>query len=103
MRVEQERFRPGIFTPPWVRHQHLERYRWAGGFVPGQRVLDAACGTGYGTARMAEAGAARVDGFDRCLEAVAFAARNYARPEVNFAVAPVERLPVPDRSYDIYV
>jgi SAM-dependent methyltransferase len=66
-------------------------------------VLDAACGTGYGTALLAEAGAARVDGFDRCLDAVAFAARTYARPEANFAVARVDRLPVPDRSYDIYV
>src|SRR5208337_4385431 len=64
MRIEEERFYPDGFMPPWVRYQHLERYRWAAKFVAGKRVLDVACGTGYGTALLANAGAAQVDGFD---------------------------------------
>ncbi len=59
MRIEEERFYPNGFMPPWVRYQHLERYRWAAKFVAGKRVLDVACGTGYGTALLANAGAAQ--------------------------------------------
>ena len=103
MRIEQERFCPEGFTPPWVRHQHLERYRWAAKFVAGKRVLDVACGTGYGTAMLANAGAAQVDGFDCSTEAVALAKKAWTSPNVSFEVANTEHLPVPDRSYDYYV
>src|SRR5208283_2060032 len=82
MRIEEERFYPDGFMPPWVRYQHLERYRWAAKLVAGKRVLDVACGTGYGTALLANAGAAQV---------------------VSFGVAIADRLPVPDGSYDCYV
>ena len=103
MRVEEERFHPRGFAPPWIRYQHLERYRWAGQFVAGRQVLDAGCGMGYGSAQLAEAGASRVHGFDCCAEAVAFAARSYSRPNLSFAVAAADRLPVPDGSYDVYL
>ena len=78
MRIEEERFYPDDFMPPWVRYQHLERYRWAAKFVAGKRVLDVACGTGYGTAILANAGATQVDGFDCSPEAVAFARKDVA-------------------------
>src|SRR4029077_15979539 len=103
MRIEEERFYPNGFMPPWVRYQHLERYRWAAEFVAGKRVLDVACGTGYGTALLAKAGAAQVDGFDCSTEAVAFAKHSWPLPNVRFAVATANRLPLPDASYDIYV
>ena len=89
--------------PPWVRYQHLERYRWAAKFVAGKRVLDVACGTGYGTALLANAGAAQVDGFDCSPEAVAFAKQTWALPNISFGAAITDRLPVPDGSYDCYV
>jgi ubiquinone/menaquinone biosynthesis C-methylase UbiE len=103
MRVEAERFNPVRFAPPWIRHQHLERYRWAGQFVAGRRVLDVACGTGYGSAQLAQAGASEVHGFDCCAEAVTSATRSHSRPNLSFAVATADRLPVPDGSYDVYV
>ena len=103
MRIEEERFYPDGFMPPWVRYQHLERYRWAAKFVAGKRVLDVACGTGYGTALLAKAGAAQVDGFDCSPEAVAFAKKTWALPNISFGVAITDRLPVPDGSYDCYV
>ncbi len=103
MRIEQERFNPKQFVPPWVRHQHLERYRWAARMVGGRRVLDAACGTGYGTMLLAGAGASSVLGVDCSPAAVAGAMRGCGRPNVGFAVAAADRLPVPDGSYDVYV
>jgi SAM-dependent methyltransferase len=103
MRIEEERFDPSGFMPPWVRYQHLERYRWTAAFVAGKRVLDVACGTGYGTALLARAGAVHVDGFDCSLEAVNLAKTLWDLPNASFAVATTNRLPVCDASYDIYV
>ncbi len=50
--------------------EHVGRYRFAKDFVRGQRVLDIACGEGYGAAALAKAGAATMDKdrhFSRCL------------------------------------
>lgn len=81
-----------------------ERYERDGGFVwryghelveildprPGERVLDAGCGTGQLTALIAESGA-DVVGVDNSPEMVDAAARNY--PELPFEVADVRDLP----------
>ncbi len=100
-----ERVTPtGAGMPPWLRRQHLARYRWAAGWVRGRRVIDAACGLGYGTVLLAEAGADRVTGYD--LEPAAVAAAGRAAggaPGVTFAVGDVTRLPVPDGACDVFV
>jgi len=60
---------------------HLARYAWAQQFVrPGDRVLDAACGLGYGAAMLADATLAdSVVGVDHDEEAVRYATDHYAR------------------------
>lgn len=105
MAVTIERFdRQGGWTPPWIRHEHLGRYEWACTLIGGCRVIDAACGTGYGAQMMAQRGAVRVDGFDVSAEAVRQARSSYPETDIlRFAVADVTRLPVPDDSYDAYV
>ena len=57
-----ERLSSNDWVPPWIRHQHLARYHWASGFVKGCLVLDAACGSGYGTSMLSRSGARHVDG-----------------------------------------
>jgi 2-polyprenyl-3-methyl-5-hydroxy-6-metoxy-1,4-benzoquinol methylase len=103
IRIETERFHPDAFMPPWVRYQHLERYHWAADFVGQRRVLDVACGTGYGTALLANAGAVQVDGFDCCREAVHIAQKTWQLPNTTFSIAAAHHLPVADDLYDIYV
>jgi ubiquinone/menaquinone biosynthesis C-methylase UbiE len=103
MRIEEERFYMNGFMPPWVRYQHLERYHWAAEFVEGKRVLDVACGTGYGTVHLANARAAQVDGFDCSREAINFAKHSWALPNAAFALAAANYLPVADASYDVYI
>jgi SAM-dependent methyltransferase len=53
--------------PEWTQlaGPHLARYAWAAAFASGQRVLDVACGSGYGAALLGQAGAAHVLGLDR--------------------------------------
>lgn len=45
--------------------EHLCRYHWIAAAANGRRVLDAGCGTAYGSAILAGAGAAGVVGVDR--------------------------------------
>jgi SAM-dependent methyltransferase len=66
---------------------HRERYAYASRFVAGMRVLDLACGAGYGSAMMRDAGAARVVGVDIAPEAVAEAGELQARDGVVFFCA----------------
>lgn len=88
-----ERLALDRFSSPWLRNQHLARYRWAATFAPGLRVLDAACGTGYGSRILSEAGARRVTSMDISSEATG----------VGFVRAEATRLPARDGAFDLYV
>jgi SAM-dependent methyltransferase len=102
--IAVERMSPTTWMPPWCRHEHLARYRWAANYVAGNSILDAACGTGYGARVLLDAGAHRVDGFDIDSGAVDEARElNAELAEANFAVADATALPVEDASYDVYL
>ncbi|HET9189593.1 MAG TPA: SAM-dependent methyltransferase, partial [Rudaea sp.] len=63
------------FTPECVReirYEHWARYAFALELARGKRVLDAACGEGYGSAMLAGA-AASVLGVDIAADAIAHA------------------------------
>jgi len=68
----------------WLR-EHLARYRYGRDLLQG-RLLDAGCGTGYGTALLATApGVCDVLGVDRDARSIAHARCYYAGPRVAFA------------------
>lgn len=93
------------FTPECVReifYEHWHRYAWAGPLVSGRRVLDAACGEGYGSALLAEF-AGRVDGVDLDAGSIAHARERYRRENLEFHRANVLELPFPDDSFDAVV
>ncbi len=73
-----ERVVPGLVEAD-LWNEHLARYVFAARFVEGKRVLDAGCGTGYGSAELARAGA-RVVGLDVSPEAVEWARAHYSAP-----------------------
>jgi SAM-dependent methyltransferase len=72
---------------------HEARYRFACQWAYGRRILDAACGSGYGAAMLAEAGAELVVGVDRNEEALAHAAVHYSSDRMIFKRGDVLRLP----------
>jgi SAM-dependent methyltransferase len=98
-----ERVGEGGFVPPWVRYQHVERYRWAAEMAAGKRVLDAACGTGYGTTTLAEAGAASAVGLDVDRVTVDTARRGARAENLTFEVGDVCELPFADGVFDLFV
>ncbi len=69
---------------------HRVRYYWALQHLPaGASVLDAACGSGYGSCILAEGGL-EVFGIDISREAVTFARHYFARGKITYAVAPID-------------
>jgi len=93
------------FTPECVReirYEHIHRYAFARDLVAGRRVLDAACGEGYGSSLMAGA-AASVTGVDRSAEAVEHARSRYRAPNLDFQVADCLDLPFAADSFECVV
>jgi 2-polyprenyl-3-methyl-5-hydroxy-6-metoxy-1,4-benzoquinol methylase len=68
---------------------HLERYRFAARHARPGRLLDLACGVGYGTRLVADeaAGVESALGVDVAPEAVAYARAHYGRDGVAFAAS----------------
>ncbi len=83
--------------------EHLVRYRFAAAYAGGRRVLDIACGTGYGSAMLADAGAASVYAVDVSGEALAYARRHYPRDRVRWIEGDARKLPFPDHHFDLVV
>lgn len=96
-----ERLDPRTEGDKLVSAEHLARYWWASMLVEGREVLDAACGTGYGTRMLAAAGAASCVGVDIAPEAVA-AARD-GDSSGRFVEGDLRELPFPDDSFDVAV
>jgi len=80
--------------------EHLHRYAFAREYVRGKRILDIACGEGYGSKMLADA-ASRVVGVDICPEVIAHASRKYGDGErLTFKVGSCTSIPLPDHSVD---
>jgi SAM-dependent methyltransferase len=100
----QDRYVPSA-TRDITSAGHEGVYEWVAEHLvkDGMHVLDFGCGTGYGAALMAKAGAS-VDGVDASPTAITFATANYGGPSVRFAVADLmQPLPEPcaPQSYDL--
>lgn len=97
-----ERFIPGVGDEHIVA-EHMQRYNSVLQIVRGKKVLDAACGTGYGSALMASV-AREVKGIDISSEAISFAKSRYGKlKNVTYQEASIEKLPFPDDAFDVIV
>jgi ubiquinone/menaquinone biosynthesis C-methylase UbiE len=95
-----ERVQPSSGDPADLL-EDLTRYRFAARFVAGQRVLDVACGTGYGSRLLLAAGARDLIGVDNAAEALV--ATRAEAPTCLLLRASAARLPLADRSIDVVV
>jgi SAM-dependent methyltransferase len=92
---------PGVRNDLFVAHESI--YVFASQFAAGARVLDAACGTGYGTARLLASGAVSIDGVDIDVATVRYARRHSPDSRVRFQVGDLEKQPLPLGSFDLVV
>ena len=82
--------------------EHLHRYAFASGLSEGKRVLDIACGEGYGS-EMLSRNAKSVVGVDIDPATVAHAMTKYRSPKMKFIEGACEKIPLPDKSVDLVV
>lgn len=83
-----------------IEIEHLHRYFLAREMARGLRVLDIACGEGYGSELMAQV-AESVIGVDVSEEAIRFAGQSYRRPNLSFRLGDGRAIPLPDASVDL--
>ncbi len=89
--------------PPRRTEMHLRRYEFAAPLAAGGRVLDCACGTGYGSRLLADYGnALHVLGVDVDARTIDYAKRRYADPaRIEFVVGDAEKPPVGPGTIDL--
>ncbi len=82
---------------------HAARYEYAAHFVRGKRVIDAACGTGYGTVRLKLAGADPCLGIDIDAESIARVQKQYGEQHVEYACGDCEAFDYAAHKPDVVV
>ncbi len=87
-------------TPPGCFWEHILRYRFAATFISNKRVLDIACGEGYGAAGLLKAGAKSVVGVDISKKICEHARKKY---EIDVRQGSTHAIPLPNRSVDVIV
>src|SRR5690242_5479118 len=84
--AERISFTPGAMPyNAMLAAEHMARYVLAQPLCAGKRVLDIACGEGYGTSFLKSSGAASVVGIDISEEAIAAANARFGQAGVTFA------------------
>lgn len=86
-----------------VLQEHIKRYELACKFVQDKKVLDAACGAGYGAKMLELAGAKQVIGIDISSGSIESATVDYSSDKTSFLVGDVNKLPFEDESFDVVV
>lgn len=90
-----ERVNPDFPDANFINHRKV--YQFISQWVSNRVVLDVGCGTGYGTAMLAEH-AKRVTGIDSSKAAIKFAKQHYAKPD--FCVMDAHHLRFPNGAFD---
>ena len=97
-----ERFLPWI-EGAQIHYEHLHRYAFAAQFVKGRKVLDLACGEGYGSYMMAQE-ADSVVGVDIDERAINHAQSKYLRKGLHFIKGSITEIPIEgEREFDVIV
>ncbi|HEV7412246.1 MAG TPA: methyltransferase domain-containing protein [Casimicrobiaceae bacterium] len=95
-----ERFLPACAGE--IAYEHWHRYAFARRYTEGRRVLDAACGEGYGTALLGTK-AAEAAGVDIDADSIRHAQSTYGSATIRFVEGSCTELPFPDASFDAVV
>jgi ubiquinone/menaquinone biosynthesis C-methylase UbiE len=98
-----ERLVPGTVEWEVLEAEHRQRYDYFADRCKGLRVLDVACGVGYGSQLLAQRGAAAVTGMDISADAIACARKQFAHPHVEFITGDATSLVGIGRPFDAAV
>ncbi|MNW34178.1 putative S-adenosylmethionine-dependent methyltransferase [compost metagenome] len=85
-----------------IETEHLHRYNSLLKMSSGKKILDAACGEGFGSAILAK-NAQYVCGVDISSEAISYAKANYQQYNLEFKQGSIEKLEFEDDYFDMVV
>jgi len=94
-----ERLEPHILNETTI--EHLHRYAIAMDLVENKKVLDIACGEGYG-ANLLATKAAHVTGMDNDESVIAQAVIRYKKQNMNVIAGDAETIALPAVSYEVF-
>jgi 2-polyprenyl-3-methyl-5-hydroxy-6-metoxy-1,4-benzoquinol methylase len=97
-----ERVIPNNERTKYLFQEHAIRYLFASQFISSKTVLDAACGSGYGSAILSESGATKVVGIDNSSEAIEYCEKNYKNENLEFKKTNCEEITL-DTTFDVVV
>ncbi len=95
-----ERFTPECVREIWYEHYH--RYAFAKNLVKDKKVLDAACGEGYGSHLLSE-NAVEVIGLDIDEKSIEHAKNKYKKNNLTFIEGSCSQLPFDDSCFDMVI
>ncbi len=87
-------------TPKGIVSLHLVRYHFAAQFCRNKRVLDAACGVGYGSHFLSKT-ARSVTGIDLSKDAIEYARKTYLESNSEFRAMDICSMDFPDGHFDV--
>lgn len=98
-----ERYVPESFNESdHMSGMHLNRYKFTIPFAHNKKVLDIACGEGYGVKMLADIAEA-VMGIDIDRETIYHAINKYRQNNIDFQVGSVDKIEQPDQSFDLVI
>jgi SAM-dependent methyltransferase len=100
--LTDERYVPEAHVGTSLEVEHQARYRWIAPLAAGARVLDAACGTGFGSAVLLASEPASIDAFDLSPLAVEDARRRLGE-RVTVVEGDLTAIPFGDDVFDLVV
>lgn len=83
--------------------EHLVRYISLASLVKNKKILDIACGSGYGSDLLSSSGAKRVYGVDVSKEAIEYCRNEYKRSNLFFLEGDASKIPLGDDSVDVVI
>ncbi len=102
MEFTGERYLPWV-DDPVISYEHLHRYRFAKEFVKGKKVLDLACGEGYGSFLLSEE-ADTVVGIDIDDVCIRHASSKYIKENLKFIKGYIIEIPIEgEKIFDVIV
>ena len=102
MKYTGERIHKGNVESSNLYHEHITRYSFAAQFVEGKKVLDLACGTGYGSLYLYENKAQSVVGVDIDLQTIE-TAQEMQKDNLIFKVGSGQQIPAAADSFDVVI
>jgi 2-polyprenyl-3-methyl-5-hydroxy-6-metoxy-1,4-benzoquinol methylase len=103
METTVERVMPGTESWDYYGVEHVQRYHFFESFYAGKTVLDAACGTGFGSKYISDCGASSVTGVDISDEALSFAKNNYKASGLEYLKHDCMKITELGKKFDVVV